>query len=133
MASVTLRVDQSATAATAAVQAGEAYPEVLATPVMIREMERACAAVLRGQLGPGEMSVGVRVEVAHLAPTPLGLDVTSHARFLHQEKGLYWFEVWSEDQSGIIGKGRHARAIVDAAAIIAKAEARRASATGDAP
>jgi predicted thioesterase len=67
----------------------------------------------------------VRVEVSHIAPTPVSGLVVTRARFTGKEGRLYWFDVWSEDGGGTIGKGRHARAIVEEARLLAAAEARR--------
>src|SRR4029453_9587372 len=44
---------------------GDAFPPVLATARMVALMEVAAARVLAPFLGPGELSVGVRVEVTH--------------------------------------------------------------------
>lgn len=113
------------TAAIFARRPGERYPEVLATPYMIGEMERAAAAVLEPLLQEGQLSVGAKVEVSHFAPTPVGALLTSHARFVSQEGGIFWFDVWAEDPGGTVGKGRHGRAIVEATAITHKAASRR--------
>jgi predicted thioesterase len=122
---VVLTVTTSDTAARFSIEVGEIYPEVLATACMIREMERAAAKLMRPLLGPGQLSVGVRVEVGHVAPTPVGGIVTTRARFTGREGKLYWFEVWAEDAGGTIGKGRHARAIVEEARLLAAADTRR--------
>jgi predicted thioesterase len=122
---VILTVTASDTAARFGIELGETYPEVYATAFMIREMERAAAKLMRPLLGPGQLSVGVKVEVSHLAPTPVGGIVITRARFTAQEGKLYWFEVWAEDGGGTIGKGHHARAIVDEARLLAAAETRR--------
>lgn len=127
-ATVELVVDRSMTAAAFSRDAGERYPAVLATPHMIGEMERASATLLRPLLAAGELSVGVKVEIAHLAPTPIGATVRSHARFLNREGALFWFEVWSEDPGGPIGRGRHARAIVAESQIDSRASRRTGSA-----
>jgi len=117
-------VDMAMTASAVASRAGEHYPQVLGTPSLIREMERAAAAILAPHLAAGEVSVGVAVEISHLAPTPVGHELRSHARLVGREGKLFWFEVWSEDAGGSVGKGRHSRAIVDAAAIEARASRR---------
>jgi fluoroacetyl-CoA thioesterase len=57
--------------------------------------------------------VGVAVEIKHLAPTPVGELLCSHARFTGREGKLFWFEVWFEDAAGIVGRGRHSRAAVE--------------------
>ena len=122
---VRLTVEHQHTAAVFGRESGERYPEVMATPVMIGEMERACGLLMRPLLQPGQVSVGARVEVKHRAPTPIGAEVVTRARFVEQDGRLYWFEVWSEDPGGEVGRGRHGRAIVDEVAIIDGAAARR--------
>ena len=79
-ASIELTVTPADTAARLGVEPGEAYPEVLATRTMIGEMERAAAKLLRPHLEPGQLSVGVRVEVEPTAPTPVGAVVVTRAR-----------------------------------------------------
>ncbi len=118
---VALTVEPSMTADAFARDPDERYPLVLATPVMVAEMERACAALLRPLLQAGELSVGARLEVAHVAPTPVGGRVRTSARFTGREGVLYWFNVWSEDAGGKIGQGRHARAILPQSAIESRA------------
>ena len=106
-------------------ETGEHLPEVFATPFMIADMERACAALLADVLAQGEVAVGAKIDVTHLAPTPVGTDVRASARFTGQEGPLYWFDVWAEDAGGKIGEGRIARAIVPSAKLMARAETRR--------
>lgn len=104
---------------------GEALPPVFGTPFMIADMERACAALLAPLLQPGEVSVGVRIDVTHEAPTPEGVNVTARAQYTGREGPLYWFDVWAEDTGGVIGKGRIARAIVAQEKLLSRAERRR--------
>lgn len=122
---VILTVTGAETAARFGLEKGEVYPEVYATTTMIREMERAAAKLMRPLLTAGQLSVGVRVDVSHVAPTPVGGIVRTSARFTGQEGKLYWFDVWAEDAGGTIGRGRHARAIIDEARLLAAAETRR--------
>jgi predicted thioesterase len=111
-AEITLEVTPENTAASLATQPGEHYPAVFATPFMIAAMERACAAILRPLLKPGELSVGVKMEVSHLAPTAVGEQVVAAAHYESHEAPLHWFTVTASDRRGVIGKGRMARAIV---------------------
>lgn len=112
------------TASSFATRTGESYPAVLSTPFLVSELERVCAALLAPLLTEGKVSVGVSVDIEHLAPTPVGSTLRSHARFVGQEGKLYWFEVWSEDPAGSVGRGKHARAIVDLSAIEKRAASR---------
>ncbi|WP_299692226.1 hypothetical protein [uncultured Tateyamaria sp.] len=103
---------------------GEALPDVFATPFMIADMERACAALLDPLLNSNEVSVGARIEVSHTAPTPIGSAVSATATFTEHAGALYWFDVIAQDAAGQIGKGRIARAIVDRATLMSTAGAR---------
>lgn len=93
-------------------EAGDEFPLVLATARMIALMEVAAARVLKPFLGPGELSVGVTVDVSHNAPTPLGAQVTATARYVRREGKLFLFEVSVADAGGEVGRGKHRRAIV---------------------
>jgi fluoroacetyl-CoA thioesterase len=101
------------------------FPAVLATARMIGLMEVAASRAMGPLLAPGELSVGVTVDVAHLAPTPPGVEVTATARYTGRDGKLYVFEVSAADPGGEIGRGSHKRAIVTTARLVAGA-ARRA-------
>src|SRR5215510_9152199 len=91
---------------------GDDFPHVFATARMIGLMEIAAARVLQPLLGPGELSVGVTVDVSHTAPTPEGALVTATARYAGREGKLFLFEVSVSDPAGEVGRGWHKRAIV---------------------
>ena len=94
------------------IEMGDQFPSVLATARMVALMEIAAARVLQPLLGPGELSVGVTVEISHTAPTPPGAEVTTTARYAGREGKLFLFEVSATDPGGEIGRGWHKRAIV---------------------
>ena len=85
---------------------------MLATARMVALMEIAASRVLQPLLGPGELSVGVTVDVSHNAPTPMGAQVTATARYAGREGKLFLFEVSVADPGGEVGRGWHKRAIV---------------------
>jgi predicted thioesterase len=93
-------------------ETGDEFPPVLATARMIALMEVAASRVLIPLLGPGELSVGVTVDINHTAPTPLGAEVTATARYTGREGKLFVFEVSCADRGGEVGRGWHKRAIV---------------------
>jgi predicted thioesterase len=106
------------------------YPPVLATTRMIALMEVAAAKCLEPLLEPGELTVGVTVEVLHTAATPPGVDVTATARYVGRDGKLFQFEVEAVDPGGEIGRGRHARAIIDAQRLLQGAAKRGRSKLG---
>ena len=85
---------------------------VFATPAMVNLMEHAALDVLRPFLEPGEESVGVTVQIEHLAATPLGATVTAEARVTAIDGKLIDFEVTARDALDLIGRGTHRRAII---------------------
>jgi predicted thioesterase len=123
-ASVELFVSHADLASSLASEGGDSYPPVFATSRMVALMEVAASRVLRPLLGPGELSVGVTVDVAHTAATPQGVRVTATARYLGREGKLFVFEVVARDRGGEIGRGTHKRAIVSAERLLAGAERR---------
>jgi predicted thioesterase len=92
----------------------DAFPSVFATARLVALMEIASARLLQPALDEGELSVGVTIDIAHTAPTPLGASVVATARYLGREGKLFLFEVVAQDSGGEIGRGQHKRAIVSA-------------------
>ena len=94
-------------------EGGDEFPAVLATARMIALMETAAARVLQSLLGPGELSVGVTVDITHSAPTPPGVLVIATARYTGREGKLFVFEISARDEGGEIGRGSHKRAVME--------------------
>lgn len=91
---------------------GKLTTTVFATPSMINLMEYTAREVLRPYLEDGEESVGIDVEVKHMAPTPLGAAVRSAATVTAIEGKVIAFEVMAFDHAGVIGRGKHRRALI---------------------
>lgn len=87
-------------------------PEVLATAYMVVMMEGACTKVLRPHLDAGEGSVGVSINVTHIAATLPGQTVTVTATIEKVEGRKVTFRVVAHDGLDKIGEGTHIRAIV---------------------
>lgn len=85
---------------------------VFSTPSMIYLMEYAARELLKPFLEPGEESVGVTVQVEHLAATPLGARVQAEARVTAVNGKQVDFEVTARDEIDVIGKGTHRRAVI---------------------
>ena len=111
-ATATLIVGPNHLASSISSETGDEFPPVLATARMIALMEVAASRLLIPLLGPGELSVGVTVDITHTAPTPLGAEVTATARYAGREGKLFLFEVSCADKGGEVGRGWHKRAIV---------------------
>jgi fluoroacetyl-CoA thioesterase len=88
-------------------------PMVFATPMMILEMEMASGDAIASRLPPGWVTVGVEVDIRHLAASPVGATVRTTARVIAVERRLIRFEVESFDGVRKIGEGRHGRGLVN--------------------
>lgn len=86
---------------------------VLATPRLVALFEEAAMAAIDGQLAPTETSVGMRVQIDHLAPTEVGGEVTADATLDKVEGRRLVFTVSARDARGLIGAGKVTRVIVD--------------------
>ena len=90
-------------------------PAVYSTPCMIFLMESAAGHAIQPSLPAGWVSVGVDVNIRHLAPTPVGRTVTALATVTSVTEKLVQFDVIASDGATVIGKGTHSRAPVELA------------------
>ena len=90
-------------------------PPVLATARMSLAMELAAMDAIKPYLEPGEMSVGVVVNVTHTAATPEGWKVRAEAEVTKVEGRRIEYTVSAFDEKEQVGVGIHARAVVERA------------------
>ena len=90
-------------------------PPVLATPVMIMVMENAALNAMKSYLDVGESAVGTRVDVTHLAASPVGRLIVGHAEVTRVEGRRIEFRIRATDGSEEIGLGTHERLVIDLA------------------
>ena len=90
-------------------------PAVYGTPTMILHMEMAAGSAIQPSLPTGYVSVGMMVDVRHLAATPVGRTVRAVARVVAVEARSVLFEVEAWDGGRKIGDGTHRRGVVDVA------------------
>jgi fluoroacetyl-CoA thioesterase len=86
---------------------------VLATPHLVGLFEGAAVRALRGQLEPGQSSVGTHVDIRHLKATPVGDTVTLSAEVTAIDGRRITFRVTAEDSGGMAGEGTHERVLID--------------------
>jgi fluoroacetyl-CoA thioesterase len=89
-----------------------AMPKVFATGFMIVLMEWTCLQLLAPHLDAGEGSLGIHVDVSHLAATLPGMTVTVDAELTGMNGRKATFTVRAHDGVDLIGEGRHERAVV---------------------
>jgi fluoroacetyl-CoA thioesterase len=104
---------------------GSGAVQVLSTPSMIALMENAAAQAVAGVLPPGQTTVGTRVDVRHLAATPVGLHVRARAELREVDGRKLIFAIEAFDSIEKIGEGTHERTVVDPQRLITRAEAKQ--------
>lgn len=88
---------------------------VLATPIMINVIEAAALAAVEHLLPAGHQSLGIHLDVSHIAATPVGLRVTATAEVVRVEGRTITFKVEARDEFEPIGGGTHQRVVVSVA------------------
>ncbi len=91
---------------------------------MVGHLEQLCLRLLQPYLDEGEGTVGVRVEVRHMAPTPIGQRVRLQARLQERdmERRRFVFAVEAYNEMGTkIGEGVHERRVIDIEKFVARA------------
>lgn len=104
---------------------GSGLLPVFATPAMLALMENAAATSVQPFLGEGEGTVGTRLEVSHLAATPIGLAVRAESELVAVDRRKLTFTVRAWGGEELIGEGTHQRFVIDNARFLEKALAKR--------
>ena len=103
---------------------GSGKVKVLATPVMVGLMEEASLNAVEGLLPPGHQSVGTRLDITHVAATPVGMRVRAGAEVVRVDGRRLTFRVWADDEKERIGEGTHERIVIDVARFDARAQSK---------
>ena len=103
-----------------AIAQGSGDVPVLATPRLVALFEQAAIAAVDDQLDEAQTTVGMRVQVDHLAPTALGDVVTVEATLDKVEGRRLLFKVSARDRRGLVGAGKVTRVVVDRARFLDK-------------
>ncbi len=89
-------------------------PEVFATGFMVGLMEWSCILAIKPYLDwPNEQSVGIKIDVNHIAATPPGFEVTVKVNLVAVEGKKLSFTIEAHDGVDLISKGTHERFIID--------------------
>ncbi len=102
-------------------------PPVLCTPWLIWFLEHAAREAVLPCLEAGESTVGLEIEVRHVAPTPLGHIVTCAARVIHVDGARITFQVEAHDQTELIARGVHRLQVIRVAGFAKRVEQKAVS------
>ena len=101
---------------------------IYSTPSLLRDIEQTCREFLLDHLDEGEDTVGVRVELDHMAATLLGMTVEINAAVTEVEGRRVTIEVEVMDPLEVAGKAVHTRFVVDTAKQYERLKAKAAKA-----
>ena len=113
------------TEANTAAAMGSGLLPVFATPAMLALMEKAAAESVQPFLAEGQGSVGIRLEVSHLAATPIGFKVRAESELTEIDRRRLVFAVRAWAGEELIGEGIHQRFVIDSARFLEKALAKK--------
>jgi predicted thioesterase len=113
------------TAENTAKNVGSGMLDVFATPSMAALMEKTAALSVAPMLGEGEGTVGISLNIRHLAATPIGLEVTCESELIEIDRKRLVFSLKVSDGVDLIGDGTHERFIINNEKFMAKAESKK--------
>lgn len=112
------RAENTVESANTAKAMGSGLLDVFATPALVAMMEEAAVNAL--VLEEGQSSVGVSLDIKHLAATPIGMKVWAQAELIEVDRRRLVFKVEAFDEKEMIGSGSHERFLIDAEKFMAK-------------
>lgn len=104
---------------------GSGLVPVFGTPSLVGLMENAAVEALKGQLSAEETSVGGRMDVRHLAPTPVGMRVRAQAELVEVDGKRLVFAIEAWDEAERIGEASHIRFVIERQSFVERAESKR--------
>jgi predicted thioesterase len=80
---------------------------------MINLMEAAALDAVEHLLPAGHQSLGIHLDVSHVAATPVAMRVRASAEVVEVTGNRITFRVEAHDEMDLIGEGTHQRIVVD--------------------
>ena len=103
---------------------GSGMLPVFATPAMAALMEKTAQQSVAQYLGEGEGTVGISLNIRHLAATPIGMTVSCESELIEIDRKKLVFSLKVTDGKDVIGDGTHERFIINNERFMAKALAK---------
>ena len=100
---------------------GSGSIDVFGTPAMVALMEEEAINAVDKLLPTGYATVGTRLDISHIAVTPMGMNVTASAKLTSIDGRKLAFEVEAFDEKGKIGSDTHNRYIIELVAFLERA------------
>lgn len=94
-------------------QVGSGDLDVLATPSLLAFMENSAKELVNEELSELDSTVGINVEMSHLAPTKLNDEVKVECELINVEGRILTFNILAYDSNNLVSKMMHKRCIVN--------------------
>lgn len=122
----TFEVQDTVTEQNTAASLGSGALPVFGTPFLAAMMENAAFTLMQRDLPEGKSSVGVKLDIAHVSPSPIGMTVRAVAEVtaISENGKMVDFKVTGYDGAGLIGEGTHQRAIINVERFMDKCESK---------
>ena len=104
---------------------GSGLVPTLSTPHLVALMENAARETVQPQMAEGQSTVGTRMDMRHLAPTPVGMEVRVRAELVEVQGRRLRFHIEAWDAVEKIGDGDHERFIIDWERFMRRVEEKR--------
>ncbi len=104
---------------------GSGSVPVLATPMLVAFLERTAHRLVDDHLPQGSTSVGVHLDIRHLAPTPAGGRVRVRAELVEVQGSRLTLTVQAWDAHEPVASGSHQRVVIDPARFLARVAAKK--------
>lgn len=115
-------INRIVTEADTAAKWGSGLVPVFGTPSLVGLMEAAAVKALEGHLPGGQTTVGGRIDVRHLAATPVGMQVRARAELTSVDGKKLTFQIEAWDEVEKIGEALHERFVIDTEKFIARTQ-----------
>ncbi len=99
--------------------------DVFATPAMVAFMEETAMESVAPHLDEGCTTVGTRIEVSHLAASPLGAHIRCESALVEIDRRRLVFDIKAWDDAELIGEGHHERFIIFSDRFMEKVNAKK--------
>ena len=99
---------------------------VFGTPYLVAMVENAAFTYLQQELPEGKSTVGTKVEVSHVSPSPVGMEITVTVEVtdISANGKMVDFKATATDTAGLIGEGTHQRAVITVDRFMDKCQAK---------
>lgn len=97
---------------------------VFGTPFLCSMIEAACLQSVTPYLENDEGTVGIKIEISHVAATPIGMKVWAESELTQIDGRKLVFHVKAYDEKGLIGESVHERFVIYSEKFMRKAESK---------